>query len=290
MPPQLICFFVTISAWVSSSISVAACFNNIVFCLMLSFSSLLSTLFGNFKQTSNNDEQLVNLHDNASIYYSNRILEEETLDNPNNTVDSNANSLNRGDSNTNEQLVNVHNVSNNSPGVILGEETAIDFSTDDNSNGIYYEENIKQNNYKLISMKQKLFIAEQINSGKSTSKEISDQFDISTCRANVISRKIKLGNKLYSKTGRPRALDFESENSLNVFINSLKKNRHQLTIEMVNKEIKNKIKEEFIKTKKRNNKLDDTKQKVRVPQRTLRRYLNDYKVLVGMANVANALA
>jgi hypothetical protein len=59
---------------------------------------------------------------------------------------------------------------------------------------------------------------------------------------------------------------------------------------MVNKEIKNKIKEEFIKTKKRNNKLDDTKQKVRVPQRTLRRYLNDYKVLVGMANVANALA
>ena len=153
---------------------------------MLSFSSLLSTLFGKFNndQTSNNDEQLVNLPNNVSINYANGILEEETLDKAifnNNPVDSN----------TNEQLVNIHNVSNNSSGDILEEETAVDFSTDDhNSNGIYFEENIKPRNYKRISMQQKLFIAEQINSGKLTSKEISDQFKISTCRANVISRKI----------------------------------------------------------------------------------------------------
>ena len=127
-------------------------------------------------------------------------------------------------------------------------------------------------------MQQKYCIAKQINSGQSTSKEISDRLNIKINRVNVISRKIKFGKTLYSKSGRPRALDCESDKSLNLFIDALKKQSH-LTIERAEKEIKNKIKDEFIKTKERKDKLDDTKNKLIVPQRALLRYFNNYKLL-----------
>ena len=73
-------------------------------------------------------------------------------------------------------------------------------------------------------------------------------------------------------------MDFESNDSLNTFIDELREQSH-LTNNEIKTQIKQKIKKEIIMTKKRkHNMVDDVNTKIKVSSRTLSRYLDKYNI------------
>ena len=139
-----------------------------------------------------------------------------------------------------------------------------------NNNETFTDTN-KMSNIQL-SINDKILIATQVNSGKKSRKQIADVLNISTMRVNSISRKLKLGNIIYSQSGRPRALDSESDLALRNFIDVLRE-RNDITKHEIHKQVRKQIKEEYMKTVKRRNKLNENE----LSQRSLSRYLTYYK-------------
>ena len=139
-----------------------------------------------------------------------------------------------------------------------------------NNNETFTDTN-KMSNIQL-SINDKILIATQVNSGEKSRKQIADLLNISTMRVNSISRKLKLGNIIYSQSGRPRALDSESDLALRNFIDVLRE-RNDITKHEIHKQVRKQIKEEYMKTVKRRNKLNENE----LSQRSLSRYLTYYK-------------
>ena len=104
-----------------------------------------------------------------------------------------------------------------------------------------------------MSVEDKTLIATQINSGAKTSKEMADLLGINTMRVNYISRKLRLGCAVYSESGRPRLLDFESELAVRTFLDKLKQD-NDITKKQLKRQITKKLEEEYTNTMIRRNK------------------------------------
>ena len=71
-----------------------------------------------------------------------------------------------------------------------------------------------------ITLEEKIMIASQINSGSKCSNELAKYYNITTARVYYFARKIRLGKNIRLVSGRPRALDNKSEQSISTLLNS----------------------------------------------------------------------
>ena len=206
-----------------------------------------------------NNKDLANHHQTKQINLCNNQLsmnDKLSIANQENSDKKSANN------NTNDtEIVNedIQNNENNNKDIFLA-----------NNNETFTDKN-KMSNIQL-SINDKILIATQVNSGKKSRKQIADVLNISTMRVNSISRKLKLGKVVYSQSGRPRTLDSESDLTLRNFIINIRE-RSDITKDEIYKQVRKQIKEEYMKTLKRRNKLNDNE----LSKRSLSRYLTYYK-------------
>jgi len=225
------------------------------------FTNLKSQIFGsnntNETQIINEDNQNNVINNNKDLFFANHHQTKQI------NLCNNQLSMNDKLSIANQENSDKISANNTNDTQIVNEDIQ-------NNNKTCTDKN-KMSNIQL-SINDKILIATQVNSGEKSRKHIADLLNISTMRVNSISRKLKLGNIVYSQSGRPRALDSESDLALRNFLDVLRE-RNDITKHEIYKQVRKQIKEEYMKTVKRRNKLNENE----LSQSSLSRYLTYYK-------------
>ena len=126
-------------------------------------------------------------------------------------------------------------------------------------------------------------IASQINFGSKCSSELAKYYNITTARVNYFARKMRLGKTLSTVSGRPRALDNESEKSISALLKSPSFTGTSLfeRRKILRKEIRKQIK---LSSLRRLNQQTTFEFLPKVWNRTLERYLEKYLPLKQQQN------
>jgi hypothetical protein len=137
------------------------------------------------------------------------------------------------------------------------------------------DESINNPLFEGISLEVKKRIASEINSGQKCSFEVAISYNLKASRVNYYARKIRLGENICSMSGRPKAIDNESELIITALLNSPRYqniNRLDERKKLLRKEIRNQIKLSFLRRSKQKS-LD---QVPKVSYRTLNRYIEKF--------------
>jgi hypothetical protein len=125
-----------------------------------------------------------------------------------------------------------------------------------------------------ITLEIKLSIANAINSGNKYPEELAQFYKIKRARINYIARKIRLGKNIRVSSGRPTAIDNESNQAL--IMATLELRSQSISSELFRKKLRQAIKLEYLNSYNRRHKLQHI-QKIKVPPITIRRYIEKYK-------------
>ena len=162
---------------------------------------------------------------------------------------------------TNNALTSANNINNNS-----------DISLEDNNNN-----NNQNNDANIISvnitLEIKILIANEINSGNKCPEELAQLYNIRRSRVNYIARKVNQGKCVKVSSGRPKAIDKESNDVLTIAVEQLKEKN--LAEDLFRKQLRKLIKEEYLRSYNRRHKFSQVT-KLKVPPMTIKTYIDKY--------------